>query len=325
MEFNLDTFSSDYFAPTLIILGLIGNLFGLIVITKKKLIKIGPQNIYISMFIFDWINFVLIFKPYLHYSFIDIDLTINSSLACKIYWYLSYSFGPISPMLNVYNSIERYISLNYPAKKYFLLKKEIQFIYIIIVTLFNILLYIPVEIYNDIIIQSNETACDFINEYSSLIINNIDLINRVIIPSLLMIIFSLLITRTIFTSRNRLISSSSSNNRTFRKDVRFSLIIIILNISYILFSLPVSILVLFSNYWLNPFYIFFTFFYFLSYSINFYLMFSVNSLFRGAFYSIFVCSNNEINNINNRPNIRQTYMRRNNGIVASTANKEKTK
>jgi len=190
-------------------------------------------------------------------------------------------------MLNVYNSIERYISLNYPAKKYILLKKEIQFIYIIIVTVFNILLYIPVEIYNDIVIQSNETACDFMNESSSLIMNNIDLINRVIMPSLLMIIFSLLITRTIFTSRNRIISSSN-NNRTFRKDVRFSLIIIILNISYILFSLPVSILVLFSNYWLNPFYIFFTFFYFLSYSVNFYLMFAVNSLFRGAFYSIFV-------------------------------------
>ena len=86
MEFNLDTFSSDYFAPALIILGLIGNLFGLIVIIKKKLIKIGPQIIYISIFIFDWINFVLIFKPYLHFSFIDIDLTINSSLACKIYF-----------------------------------------------------------------------------------------------------------------------------------------------------------------------------------------------------------------------------------------------
>ena len=68
MEFNLDTFSSDYFAPALIILGLIGNLFGLIVIIKKKLIKIGPQIIYISIFIFDWINFVTIFKLYLQYG-----------------------------------------------------------------------------------------------------------------------------------------------------------------------------------------------------------------------------------------------------------------
>ena len=39
MLFDLNTFSTDYLAPAIIILGLFGNLFGLIVISKKKLKK----------------------------------------------------------------------------------------------------------------------------------------------------------------------------------------------------------------------------------------------------------------------------------------------
>ena len=70
MDFNLETFSA---VTVLIIFGLFGNLFGLIVISKKKLNKIGPQITYIAMFIFDWINFVAIFQPYLSYSF-NIDV-----------------------------------------------------------------------------------------------------------------------------------------------------------------------------------------------------------------------------------------------------------
>jgi len=116
MFFNLDTFSAIIFAPILIIFGLFGNLFGLIVISKKKLKKIGPQTSYIAMFIFDWINFVTIFKPFLQYG-LNINITTFGSLACKSYWYISYAFATISPMLNVYISIERFISIAYPSLK----------------------------------------------------------------------------------------------------------------------------------------------------------------------------------------------------------------
>ncbi len=84
MFFNLDTFSAIIFAPILIIFGLFGNLFGLIVISKKKLKKIGPQISYIAIFIFDWINFLTIFKPFLQYG-LNINITTFGSLACKSY------------------------------------------------------------------------------------------------------------------------------------------------------------------------------------------------------------------------------------------------
>jgi len=227
----------------------------------------------------------------MQYAF-KIDVTSFSSLACKSYWYISYAFATISPMLNVYISIERFISIAYPSKREILRKKHIQWAYTIVLTLFNLGLYVPVGLFNDLVIQSNKTACDFIDIYWTHTCGYIDLINRVIVPSLLMIIFSIMIITTIFKSRSRMavFSSSSRQNRTFQKDVRFSLLSIMMDISYIVFSLPVSILVLFPNYWLSPEYILFSFIFFMAYSANFYLLFSANRLFRGGFYSIFVCS-----------------------------------
>ena len=60
MEFeNLNDVSSKLFAPILLILGTLGNLFGLLVVSKKEMKKVGPQFIYIALFIFDLINLIL--------------------------------------------------------------------------------------------------------------------------------------------------------------------------------------------------------------------------------------------------------------------------
>jgi hypothetical protein len=290
MNFNLNTFSSTYLAPAIIILGLFGNLFGLIVISKKKLVKIGSQIVYIALFIFDLLKFLLIFQPYTLFAF-NIDITTFSSLICKTYFYINFAFGSISPFLNVYISVERYISIAYSAKKDFLRKKKIQLRFIIALILFNLILYVPtvikVELQSAII--ENLTVCNFDDYFWQQTYGYIDLSNRVILPFGLMIIFSILIIHTIFTSRMRMTSNTRAN-RTFRKDVKFSLISVTLNASYIVFSLPIAAIYLQPSYQLNTFIIFFVFIYNIAYSANFYLIFLANSLFREGFYSIFTCS-----------------------------------
>jgi len=297
MIYDLAIYSTKYFAPTIVILGVFGNLFGLIVISKKKLKKIGPQIAYIALFISDFFNFILIFQSYTLVEF-NINITSFSEFACKAYWYLNFALGPISPMLSVYISIERYISIAHLTKKHFLLNKKIQFAFIIAITMFNFILYIPFSIYQYLLVidynQTEITLC-YMDPYLNYIYNIIDLINRVILPFLLMIIFSILIIYTIFSSRRRITSNNPQNNRSFRRDIRFSLIIILLNISFIVLSLPVTLLVFVASQsdtvlYVNLFY-FFNYLYFFSFCTNFYLMFAVNSLFRGGFYSIFICSN----------------------------------
>lgn len=296
--FDLNAFSAEIFAPTLTILGVVGNFFGIVVSSRRALAKLGPQTIYTCLFIFDSLNFPLILKPYLQYAF-NFDITNISGLSCKGYWYVSYALATISPMINVFISIERFISLAYPSRKFFLRKKSVQLVYTALVTLFNLLIYIPIALYfdkmtiqfNQTMNSSNETmasyvTCDFTDHYWLEVLGYLDLSNRVIMPSVLMILFSLLIILTIFRSRQR-VSVNIQANRTLKRDIRFALLSIFLNLVYIAFSLPVSILVLFPFYYNNEFYVFFTFVYFVAYSANFYLMIFVNRLFREKFFSLF--------------------------------------
>ena len=85
-------------------------------------------------------------------------------------------------------------------------------------------------------------------------------------------------------------ASKTRANRKFRKDVKFSLISVTLNVSFIVFSLPISMILLQPNFRINPFLIFFVFIHYIAYSANFYLLFLANSLFREGFYSVFTCS-----------------------------------
>ena len=142
------------------------------------------------------------------------------------------------------------------------------------------------------VIENNQTntsyiTCDFTDVYWQTVLGYLDMTNRVIMPSALMVIFTLLIILTIFNSRQRVLTNIRDNKR-FKKDVRFSLVSIILNLVYILLSLPVSIIVLFPDYSTNQLYILFNYFYFAAYMVNFYLMISINRLFRSEFIHIFV-------------------------------------
>ena len=153
MSFSLNDFASTYFAPALIILGTIGDVFGLIVVSKKKMKKIGPQITYMALFISDFITFATIFQPYAAYAF-NIDVTLFSSIACKSYLYVNYVTAPISPMLSVYISIERYVSIAYPRTQqqpHFLQKKKIQLAYIFALILFTLAFYAPVGIFYDLV------------------------------------------------------------------------------------------------------------------------------------------------------------------------------
>ena len=109
---------------------------------------------------------------------------------------------------------------------------------------------------------------------------------RVIIPAGLMIFFSILLSSSIFMSRHR-ISRAIASQAVLRKDVRFSMVCMTLNLFYIFFSLPVSVVVLLQDYSGNQYYIPFSFLFFVAYCANFYLMVGFNKHFRRVFLDIF--------------------------------------
>ena len=52
----LNFFTKDLLAPIVLVVGLLGNIMGIIVILRKDLKKIGPVLIYMFLFIFDNFN-----------------------------------------------------------------------------------------------------------------------------------------------------------------------------------------------------------------------------------------------------------------------------
>ena len=118
-----------------------------------------------------------------------------------------------------------------------------------------------------------------------------DLLNRVIIPSFLMIIASVLLSISVIKLRkefseqiNRFQENGHENGH---REIRLAVTSITLNIIYITLTLPLPVALLFGNT-ISDFFLFLNFYLFcFSYSINFYILLAMNSLFRSEFFLIF--------------------------------------
>ncbi len=120
-----------------------------------------------------------------------------------------------------------------------------------------------------------------------------DLVSRVIIPSLLMIISTALLLFTLFRSRFRFTPNyTKRQNRTLKRDVRLAISSILINIIYILLSLPVSMMTfltdfLSNDHLFNVVYSIFTYLFISTYAVNFFLIILTNSLFRNECKMLF--------------------------------------
>lgn len=303
-----------FIIPTIIFLiGIIGNILGLIVLKCKKLSKIGPIRTFRFLFVMDTIYLLSVLKTNLEIVY-EIDLLLISEKWCKGFTYFLNSTASIPPMLLVYISIERFVSIKHPAKSYLLRNKTRQNGYLIVVVLFNFLFYLPIlYLYelkyinrsfngstdsND---QILEPVCTFADSGNVIFI--MIFTNRIFLPFVMMFTATVLLIHTIFSSRNRIQSNYSfRENQTFRKDIKFAFTSLTINVMFLILNLPFilvyfvfkfSIVLIVST--LNLFLI--------SYAINFYLILMSNYLFRKQFYRLLVPKRKTFNyNTNNKPN-----------------------
>ena len=205
-------------------------------------------------------------------------------------------------MLLVYISVEKLISIKFTRKRHFLRSHNTQLVYFISVTAFSCLFYLPVAFFYDIATytvsfdnnstnstkNTTVTMCSFVDLSSQTIVSIMDLVNRVLVPFFLMTTFTILLLQTIFKSRNRSLANyKTRQNKLFKRDIKFAISSIILNVIYLIFHLPLSIYVFFPDYFSDLYYMFDIYLLYACYSINFYLIFVSNSLFRREFLAMF--------------------------------------
>jgi hypothetical protein len=312
------------FPVLIIILSLVGNILGLVVLIKKKLKleKIGPIIIYKYLFAYGLINSYMIILLYLH-GF-EIYLETISKLTCQLMVYYWYVTASILPMILVYISIERFISIKYPNKRLILNKKMNQHCFIIILIVYNLIINSWIPFNCDLIDKRNSTLLKYISNYNpndnfeclraNTNIIYLTTLNTKIIPYSLMITFTILLIVSIFMSRSRVISNYTSiQNETFKKDVKFAFSSLSLNIIFILFNLPASVVLISGNKY-HFLFLIFLYLYLFSFSIYFYLLLIFNSLFRSEFFLFYSktldYNNNYIRSFNLNliidPNVKET-------------------
>ena len=292
MSLKIIFFVKYWFPVIVFLLGIIGNILGCIVIWSPKLANIGPQLTYKFLFISDTVYLMQIIGTYLQYGF-DIQLTYVSDLMCKLGIYFNFLMAVVSPLLLCYISIDRYISIKYPAKRFAFRKTNTQIIFFLIVFIYNSVFYLPiyflVKLNNVTNITTNKTdlKCE-IHPETGEIIFLMDIVNRVIIPFGLMLFSSILLIRELFRSRTRIVENFlAEENKTFYSEIRLATTCICLNLIFILFNLPISIIDLFPSLFTINLYLYFYYLFYLSYAINFIILFITNSLFQNGFFNIF--------------------------------------
>ena len=100
-----------------------------------------------------------------------------------------------------------------------------------------------------------------------------DLINRVILPSILIMIFSILLGIEVIKSRSRILGNfEKEENEFFFNNIRLAFSSMCLNIIYTLSQMPISIFTFLPNYSQIYGFKFSYYIFYFSYSINFYII-----------------------------------------------------
>jgi len=283
MSNPLDIFVYYFMAPIIFIFGLIGNILGYTVLQRKKMKNIGPLFIYRCMFVIDTMFLTGIFVFYFDKAF-HLSFYLISNLCCKLFFYMANSIKVYCPLILIYISIDRFISIKYYSKRKLLRQKKFQILYLIGFVSFNFLYYMPVVFFYEINVNSsnNISVCTYVSS-SSIFVIYMDLAFSYL-AFLVILIFSFLLIHTLFSSRRRITSQYFTNSMSNRnKDLRLAITCVSFNIFYLLLYSPMMIVYYFFPNILERTYTALMYVFFSISASNFYILLFTNSLFRNEF------------------------------------------
>lgn len=273
----------------ILLIGITGNCLGFILSLemRKHSIKPALNPMYKYLFISDSLFLIHLIFFCLKYAF-NYDINKISQLSCKLVHYSNYSMSTISPMILVYISIERMISVKCFNKYDLVFRKPInQIAFLIVIILLTFSIYIPTNFLFEM--NSNNTACDFSNMESKILILNLDLLSRVLVPFLFMLVSSLCLICLIFKTKLKFKKSTKMFKlKQCLKEIKLSISLLILNLVHLIFNLPYSLVVFTDeSYYVTLAYVFTSYLFYFNYAVNFYVLFATNALFRKRFFSLF--------------------------------------
>ena len=279
----------------LLLFGVSGSVIGTILFSNKKMKKFPARRMYRFLLIIDAIYLTSqIVEDTM--NMLGFRLRFLSNIICKIYIYYNFSVGPISAWVLLFISIDRCIIIAFKGFK-IIRKPRFQNLMIVLIISYNILFYSPYLVFIELTItQMNETnntqlsfLCDFTQEYYSKILYMSDLVNSTLIPFLLMFLTSIVLIYSIIRTRLNILNLIlEQDKKKLRKDIHFAVTILFLDFSFFILNLPICL----ANYFFidsvdNILYGVFTYLFYLSFCINFYILALFNSVFKKELFVFF--------------------------------------
>jgi hypothetical protein len=233
-----------YTFPAITLIGIIANSLSFLIFSRKRF-----YNTIFSTY----------FRFYLVVQTINISFSINrlletnlniffvkiSNFTCKFRYFFFYANFAIASWFLVIISLDRYLSIAYPAKFFYRKKFIFQIFVSICIISYNICVYIPfwfsyLEYAHSNRTNVTQTKCELPFKAGS----TIHLLQSTLIPFTFMFLFTSFTIKIVFDSRKS--TSSNSNNKS--KDMKFAISSIAINIIFLLFNSPVFFLDIISRY-----------------------------------------------------------------------------
>lgn len=228
----------------ILIIGLTGNIIIIILMRSKNLSKLTISIYLICLSISD--SLVLIFDNFIVWLDLRINSTYKGSIDCKVY-YVFYVFRLVSSWIVTTISMDRFLSVFYPqwSKKYLSSKSCIIRIFIIV------MIAIIINIHYVVLIEtpdSNTLDCFVMKDDLSIfwyekVWPTIFAIIACIIPSILLIIFNILIIYKSKKSKQNLSKTTNhqSNNQDSQNSKKMNMTVFAICFSFLVLTLPYNI------------------------------------------------------------------------------------
>ena len=297
-ENSFEYFVYFIFPIVIFVLGLIGNIVGLFLAKTKKLSQIGPVNTYRYLLLNDCIHLTIVSLNYYFVNGFSFGFSLLSDLTCKFYKYTAHVTGSNAKLFLIYILIERYLAVKFPVESNQFRSKKYQLVYLISVTVINSIYYIPswfsFSIEHHILGENSTTVICGLIQDKRLTIQFLVFSAEIVIPSIVILIYSAVLIFTIRKSNSRMSTFYTPKEiEIFRKDVNLSLMAIVMNLLGLIANLSfIIIFYLFQNFSFHIKILGFNFYLLIStFRLYFFLAFSLN-LFREAFISTFRTNRN---------------------------------
>lgn len=278
-----------YLYPVIFIMGCIGNVLSFIIFRQNKF---ETTIFYIYFPLLNICNTLTI--PYVIIDFLDYQFNIvvrnMSLLLCKSNLYFIYSMAPVAGYIIVIVGLDRLITISCPNKFLFRTSKYFQYGVCFMFLVYNLAFYTPLIIFSDYeSIYDNETNSTIYicKQNDNGLVYKMDFFNSTVVPFILMIFSTCGTLIVLFKSRKK------SQKKINKKDVRFSVTAIFLDITFLVLNLPIVLYLLLSVYIeieekISDFlYVVTSLFYYMNFGIMFYVNFYVNNLFKTELQSFY--------------------------------------